>query len=374
MKPSLTILAVINTLGVVQGILTGIALLSIKSGNQRSNRILGLFLILLSLTVFDFVLYDTHLFLILPHLYGFANPVIFLLGPLFYFYAKSLIDPGFFWKKNNFWHFLPFILFFILSLPDYFQGGDLKLQKYLTEINRTETPASLYIIFALINGYLFGYLLAIFRLLWDIKKSDNQTNQTIDPLQIKWLKNLVIAFLGIQILSTIFDFFSLGKGNWTITPFFVAVVVYSISFMGIRQSALFAGKQFKPLLRKYEKSALTDQLSGEILDKLKQLMEQEKIYKDNNLSLPKLARRLAVSPHLLSQVLNQKLGRNFFNFISQQRIEEAKKMLLDPHYQPFNVLEIALEVGFNSVSTFNSLFKKQTGLTPSEFRKQNSSN
>ena len=100
----------------------------------------------------------------------------------------------------------------------------------------------------------------------------------------------------------------------------------------------------------------------------------QKIYKDNTLSLPKLARRLTVSPHQLSQVLNQNLGRNFFNFISQQRIEEAKKMLLDPHYQPFTVLEIALEVGFNSVSTFNSLFKKQTGLTPSEFRKQNSVN
>jgi len=374
MNPSLTIFAVINTLGVIQGILTGIALLSIKSGNQRSNRILGLFLIFLSFTVFDFVMYDTRLFLILPHLYGFANPVIFLLGPLFYFYARSLIDPGFSWKKKDFWHFLPFILFFVLSLPDYFQSSDLKLQKYLAEINRTEIPPAFFVIYAVINGYLFGYFLAVFRLLWDARKTVVPKDWTVDSLQIKWLGYLVIAFLGIQILSTIFDFFSLGKGNWTITPFFVAVVVYSISFMGLRQSALFAGMHLKPLLRKYEKSALTDQLAEEILQKLKQLMDQEKIYKDNALSLPKLARRLAVSPHLLSQVLNQKLGKNFFNFLNQRRIEEAKKLLLDPHYQVYNVLEIAMEVGFNSVSTFNSLFKKQTGLTPSEFRKQNSGN
>jgi len=374
MKLSFTVLAVINTLGVIQSILTGFALLSIRSGNQRSNRILGLFLIFLSFTVFDFVMYDTRLFLILPHLYGLANPVIFLLGPLFYFYARSLIDPGFSWRKQDLWHFLPFLLFFILSLPDYFQSSDLKLQKYLAEINRTETPAAFFIIYAVINGYLFGYFLAVFRRLWDARKTAAPKAQAVDFLQIKWLNYLVIAFLGIQILSTIFDFFSMGKGNYTVTPFFVTVVVYSISFMGVRQSALFAGIQFKPILRKYEKSALTDRQADEILQKLKQLMEQEKIYQDNTLSLPKLARRLTVSPHQLSQVLNQKLGRNFFNFISQQRIEEAKKMLLDPHYQPFNVLEIALEVGFNSVSTFNSLFKKQTGFTPSEFRKQNSVN
>lgn len=374
MKPTFTIFGIINTLGVIQSILTGIALLSIRSGNQRSNRILGWFLIFLSLTVFDFVMYDTRLFLILPHLYGLANPVIFLLGPLFYFYARSLIDPGFSWKKKYLWHFLPFVLFFVLSLPDYFQSADLKLQKYLAEINRAETGPWYFIIYAVINGYLFGYFLAVFRILWDARKTAAAKDQTIDFLQIKWLNYLVIAFLSIQILSTIFDFFSMGKGNWTITPFFVAVVVYSISFMGIRQSALFAGLQFKPILLKYEKSALTEQQADEIQQKLKQLMEQEKIYKDNTLSLPKLARRLTVSPHQLSQVLNQNLGRNFFNYISQQRIEEAKKMLLDPHYQLLNVLEIALEVGFNSVSTFNSLFKKQTGLTPSEFRKKHSTN
>jgi AraC-like DNA-binding protein len=374
MKPTFTIFGIINTLGVIQSILTGIALLSIRSGNQRSNRILGWFLIFLSLTVFDFVMYDTRLFLILPHLYGLANPVIFLLGPLFYFYARSLIDPGFSWKKKYLWHFLPFVLFFVLSLPDYFQSADLKLQKYLAEINRAETGPWYFIIYAVINGYLFGYLLAVFRILWDARKKAAAKDQTVDFLQIKWLNYLVIAFLSIQILSTIFDFFSMGKGNWTITPFFVAVVVYSISFMGIRQSALFAGLQFKPILLKYEKSALTEQQADEIQQKLKQLMEQEKIYKDNTLSLPKLARRLTVSPHQLSQVLNQNLGRNFFNYISQQRIEEAKKMLLDPHYQLLNVLEIALEVGFNSVSTFNSLFKKQTGLTPSEFRKKHSTN
>ena len=374
MKPTFTIFGIINTLGVIQSILTGIALLNLKSGNQRSNRILGLFLIFLSFTVFDFVMYDTRLFLILPHLYGLANPVIFLLGPLFYFYARSLIDPGFSWRKKYLWHFLPFVLFFFLSLPEYFQSSDLKLQKYLAEINRTEIPPLFFIIYAVINGYLFLYFLAVFRLLWDARKTAAIKEEAVDSFQIKWLTYLVIAFLGIQILSTIFDFFSMGKGNWTVTPFFVAVLIYSISFMGIRQSALFAGMQFKPILRKYEKSALTEQQADEILQKLQQLMEQEKIYKDNTLSLPRLARRLTVSPHQLSQVLNQNLGRNFFKFISQQRIEEAKKMLLDPHYQPFNVLEIALEVGFNSVSTFNSLFKKQTGLTPSEFRKKNSGN
>jgi AraC-like DNA-binding protein len=101
---------------------------------------------------------------------------------------------------------------------------------------------------------------------------------------------------------------------------------------------------------------------------LLKLMKVDKAFLDPSLSLGKLARDLGVSQHHLSQVLNERLGQNFFEFVNVYRVEEAKLKLLER--KSISVLAIGEEVGFSSKSAFNSAFKKQTGLTPSQFRDQ----
>src|SRR5439155_27331821 len=93
-----------------------------------------------------------------------------------------------------------------------------------------------------------------------------------------------------------------------------------------------------------------------------------------DLSLPKLAAKLALPTHHLSQIINARLNQNFFDFINSYRVEEAKQMLLDPAKKHYSLLVISEEVGFNSKSAFNTAFKKQTSLTPSEFRKLSNGN
>ncbi|MCP4218462.1 MAG: helix-turn-helix domain-containing protein, partial [bacterium] len=112
--------------------------------------------------------------------------------------------------------------------------------------------------------------------------------------------------------------------------------------------------------------------SQKVLLKLTLLMEQEKRYRDSNLSIAKLAKELYVSVHFLSQLINEKTQKNFFDFINEYRIEEIKEQLKDPSQAKRPVLEIAFDSGFGTKSSFNRYFKKLTGQTPSQYRKKHS--
>ena len=108
------------------------------------------------------------------------------------------------------------------------------------------------------------------------------------------------------------------------------------------------------------------------MSRLEQYMTNEKPYLSGDLSLTHLAERLAFSPNQLSQILNEGFGENFYRFVNRYRVEESKRLLLDPAFAHYSVLGIAFQAGFSTKSTFNKTFKELTGLAPSEFVKQNS--
>ena len=121
---------------------------------------------------------------------------------------------------------------------------------------------------------------------------------------------------------------------------------------------------------KYTGSGLNEEDKKRILKLLREYMDNKKPYLEPELTLEQLAGQLLLRPKILSQVINESLQQNFFDFINRYRIEAAKKMLTNPADQKITVLEVLYEVGFNSKSSFNTLFKKHTGLTPSEFKKK----
>jgi len=96
-------------------------------------------------------------------------------------------------------------------------------------------------------------------------------------------------------------------------------------------------------------------------------METEKPYLEPKLTLSSLADELEISANHLSQVINQYEEKNFFDFVNSYRVEEYKERATDPAYQNFSILAIALDSGFNSKSSFNQVFKKFTGKTPSQY-------
>jgi AraC-like DNA-binding protein len=137
-----------------------------------------------------------------------------------------------------------------------------------------------------------------------------------------------------------------------------------IVFKGLRQSDLFTGISRE----KYKTERLSQQEIDNYKKRIKTVMANQKPYLDSELKLDDLAGILSIPARHLSQVINVAFDQNFFDFISDYRIQKAKQMLNDKTCKDRTILEILFDVGFNSKSSFNSLFKKKTGMTPSEFR------
>ena len=163
-------------------------------------------------------------------------------------------------------------------------------------------------------------------------------------------------------------------------PYFVIfgfIALFSIfySFYGIKQPVIFGelvhtDEDARKGTEKYIKSGLKDTQAEKYLKKLLNFMETSKPYLDGNLSIHDLAAKTGISRHHITQVLNEKYKRNFFTFINEYRVREVMQRFSDPKFNNYTILAIAMDAGFNSKTTFNTFFKHQTGLTPSEYREK----
>ncbi len=372
MEPSLNFFAVINTLGVVQCILMALALFSIDNDNRTANRFLGCFLIVLAVFIIDLVIIDTGYHQIFPHLWGVTYPIDYLITPPLFLYVKALTAPKFEFTRKHLWHFIPFILVFLLESEKFFLPITLKQAGYREILAGTVSSNFYYYLTITSNLYVVTYLYICYRIVKNALRQKKHTLSARIVQNIRWFKNLLLTLFSIAILSTILDVLpSLSMIDDYLTPFFLTVVVYGMGFMGIRQSEIFTTSEFSSDSKKYQKSVLTDEMANKILKKLAHLMEVERTFADSTLSLPKLAGMLRISTHHLSQVLNERLNRTFFNYINEHRVEFAKQKLLAPDSQKYTMLELAYEVGFNSLSAFNTAFKKHTGMSPTAYKKAN---
>jgi AraC-like DNA-binding protein len=149
------------------------------------------------------------------------------------------------------------------------------------------------------------------------------------------------------------------------------VFVFLIGFFGIRQGEIFTHRPPLPESpeekKKYPKSGLTEEASTKLHQALIQLMTESALHKNAELSIDDLAAKLDVHPNYLSQVINQKEKKNFYDFVNTYRVEEFKRLIAMPRNQHLTLLSVAFDCGFNSKSSFNRYFKKATGQTPSEY-------
>jgi AraC-like DNA-binding protein len=162
---------------------------------------------------------------------------------------------------------------------------------------------------------------------------------------------------------------SLGTLSLTINFIFAVLIFYE----GLKRPQYFhliEIKEEKPR-EKYEKSRLSKNDAYDYLAKLKTFMMEEKPFLNPEITINELSEKVNIPPRYLSQVINDSLNKNFYDFINSYRIEEAKENLINSHYAKKTILEILYDAGFNSKSTFNKVFKDYTGLTPTEFRRQN---
>ena len=122
---------------------------------------------------------------------------------------------------------------------------------------------------------------------------------------------------------------------------------------------------------KYAKSGLSEAQLDEYYERLLDCIQKEEPHLIDDLNLSELAKRVGISNHHLSQVINQRAKKTFYDFVNQHRVEYAKKLFMDPEYDDkLNIIEIAFKAGFNSKASFNRVFKKHTGQTPTVFRNE----
>jgi len=163
---------------------------------------------------------------------------------------------------------------------------------------------------------------------------------------------------------------------FVLKPYFYQTFIFkfAMAILGIGMIALgyFGIRRYiyiKRLKLKYKNSPLDPEKTEKLLKSLLHLMEVEKSYRDEELTLETAAAKLSILPRYLSQVVNERLEKNFRDFINSYRVEEAKKMIINPGKHDYSLLDIAVEVGFNSKDVFTRVFKKYTDMTPSEFKK-----
>lgn len=165
--------------------------------------------------------------------------------------------------------------------------------------------------------------------------------------------------------------------NFRLSPYFYQTTFFKISTLLLSILVLITGflasKHYlfiRKLKQKYKNSTLDPQKAETYLKKIKHYLDNEKIYRDEELSLTSFAKKLSIAPRYLSQIINEQLNKNFRDYINSYRIEEAKAFLTNQKSNDQSVLELAFEVGFNSKEAFNRAFKRYTSMTPTEYKKQ----
>lgn len=326
-------------LGVIHGFALGVYILFKKKPKSISNQILGLLLVLfgvrISKSIFLYFTSDLDFILITLGL-----TLILLFGPLFYFYTQSYLDKNFKFKKGMLIHAAPFLILLLLN--------SLVLLSKAFYVS-----FGIYIIYLHFLTYI---LVSFFKKENYLRKVTNVTTN----VKKKWLN---LTHLGILFIWVSYFIFLLGDYiPYIVGPLTYSIVIYALSFWAIPNKAL------KEADKKYQSSTLNSEKSLEIYKRLEDYFITEKPYLNPDLKLHMVASKLQITPHSLSQVVNENCRQNFQQYLNSYRIEAAKKMLLSKETESFTISSISYDCGFNSISAFNAAFKKQVNKTPSQFR------
>ncbi len=373
-------------IGMVQGVFLVLTLLAKSTNAHTANRFLTLLLSAFVIALLTQWLSVTGYAEKLKPLFVIASSVVFLFGPLLYFYVKSLTLSGTKFRHFGLPHFLPFCIYIVLILyAVVFNTTELKI---VTDESLNDLPASKLILPLLKLAHVVIYTIASLVLLIRYAENIKHTFSNIENINLLWLRNLVIGFILFEctlLAALVFDLktFAPTSNADTLLSFILVLLIFMTGFFGMHQPSLpstplrvnspsqsneditnVAGKttgknSTHKNLRAGDIRLITEKLST---------FSSDRVYSDRFLNLQTLSALVGVSQHKLSEYLNSQIGMSFYEYVNKARIEEAKHRLVISQQ---SILDIALDVGFNNKATFNKAFKSFESTTPSEFRRRN---
>src|SRR5664279_34013 len=368
-------------IGVFLGLVLSFFFIVKSSSNIRANRYQGLLLLSLTLCILEqFLNLTGYITRVLP-ITNYSEPLNLTIGPLLYLFVKSRLDQSD--SKKDLLHLVLALLYLCYLTFDLIQPNEIKYNSYVYSFHPdwpklnvkyfvSNDPLGLKNYLNTVTGIqLIIYTALSLRLL--VKKG-HLTGESIFRTNDEILRSLRNMVFHIAIVVLIFIIVKLcfrgDLGDYYIGTY-VSVIILITTFRVMNDSSYFErSTSFMDIdLVKYCKSSLTETNKKKILDNIILELETRQYYLDNLASLSELAKKIGESPHHVSQVMNEKLNKSFFELLATYRIEEAKKILSGDKKNKITVEEISEMVGYNSKTAFNNAFKKLSGKTPSEFRK-----
>lgn len=337
MKLNLFIIFLAST-GLLNAVFLTLVLFFSKTGNIRANRVLGLLTFSIALKIYNgLALHMYQSWTLIDCIFAVIADVGYLsFGPLLLLYVLYTLDSS---KVQP--------LYWLLLLPSFVP--------FYIWFNRYPEMS----LWVFQSWFLIFLLYTVYTVIKFYSKSSSNflISQKMRMITIiTFMFILWLCIFSFMINETLY-LIELGA--------FLAVLFYVFIFLLMRFNQ---NKISSEKIENYQNSNLSDNESALILDAILKLFKENPVYRDQEITLPKVAKLISVAPHKLSQVINQRLEMNFNEFVNSYRIRDIKKALVSDAYENYTIAGIAFDHGFNSLSTFNTFFKKSTGQTPTQYR------
>jgi AraC-like DNA-binding protein len=342
-----------------------------SQGKAISNKMLGLFFLAKGIAIIDTIVRFNNEFVFTnaPGLFFIAGSFDFLFGPTLYLYVKSVVFTKFTLKKTDLIHLVPFVSYLAFFITTYHMYSP-DVQRELITSGFFDTVFMNYVLWSVFHGLVLLYMILILRLLLIYGGEIRNNYSNLKTINLAWLKIVMGGFVcmwSFYLINHMLYIFGFTMSTVLNLCGKLTLVGFS-SFLILR---VLAHPTIIPGIGtiKGTNKIGCKTIRQDDLEKLTSYMKTEKPYLEPNLAIQELAERTSISRRRLSYIINTEFNKNFFDFINEYRINEAKTLLAGPESSKKTILEILYEVGFNSKSVFNSIFKKQTGHTPSQFKK-----
>ena len=364
----------ISVIGCFQGCLL-FSLLVTDARMTTASRILGVMCLMIALVfLMPFLLVDAESDAVARSINVlFYFPVA--LGPLGYLYCRSaLLETPL--LRRDFLHVIPWLCCYVL-IADIFIADPQEMVRWImgAQSANWRLQVSKYVPIALAYVYAgwTGWMI------WRYRRQANDNLANFDRSVFNWLLTLQAFNIVVWLLKTLPGFKSAPAIFSDVANLFLITLIYVIAIMQWRNPQFFtipslSEEQLNGVSEKTSEDKLVPggeldtAIRAELFESVKQQLESKRLYLDNKLTLTRLSGLTGLSKHHLSEVLNRHAGKNFYEFINGYRVDFVVKRLEEKSDQ--TVLEIALEAGFSSKSTFNAIFKQFTGQTPTQYRKK----
>jgi len=358
------IVDVVISAGIFNGLFLALVLTTKKNKRSRSNRILAALLVVLSVSIAHSLIW-IGVDIGVP--FQIREPFILLIGPFLLLYVRETVHTQKPEPRDSL-HFIPFLLFFVIILL---------LRTGATAGSTAALSIGVWILTLVQYGFYWWYIVqAINRSLPMIESEYSN----MEGKSLSWIKSFLHIFGVCLLLLTLTIPIAVHMENYplvdTIVCLALSCTVFVVGYEGLFQEEIFSNLAYpeqaagaeEGLRREEDAAPAPSPEDGEMLRQLLKHMEEKRPYLDERLTLTQLAAQLGLTRNQLSFLINERVGENFYAFINKYRVEEVKRLIADPAKNHYTILALAYESGFPSKSSFQAIFKKFTGLTPTAYR------